>query len=95
MLLPAWIAIATTLTVCYHVSQRQINIRKETRSSISIFSIASFTSMVALLINLHLSNLGSRAYPEIPLVGIMKRAAEIGGRVVVTVLGVNRERDGL
>ncbi|KAK9777333.1 putative N-glycosylation protein-domain-containing protein [Seiridium cardinale] len=95
LLLPAWIGIATTLTACYHVSQRQINIRKETRSSISIFSIASFISMVALLVNLHLGNLDKREYPEVPLAAILKRTAEIGGRVVVTVLGVNRERDGL
>ncbi|KAI1851914.1 hypothetical protein JX266_002767 [Neoarthrinium moseri] len=96
LLLPAWIGIATTLTACYHVSQRQINIRKETSASISVFSIASFISMVALLANLHFGTLGvRREYPDIPLAAILRRAAEIGGKIVVTVLGVNRERDGL
>ena len=54
-LLPAWISIASTLTVAYHTTQRRINIRKETRAAINIFSIASFTSMACLLIQLHLS----------------------------------------
>ncbi|KAI4593481.1 hypothetical protein KJ359_009372 [Pestalotiopsis sp. 9143b] len=95
LLLPAWIGIATTLTACYHFSQRRINIRKETRSSISMFSIASFISMVALLVNLHLGTPGSRKYPDVPLAALLRRAADVGGRTLVTVLGVNRERDGL
>ncbi|KAH6651771.1 N-glycosylation protein-domain-containing protein [Truncatella angustata] len=95
LLLPAWIGIATTLTVCYHVSQRRINIRKETKSSISIFGIASFISLVALLVNQHMGIPAKRDYPEIPLTAVLGRAAEIGGRVLVTLLGVNGERDGL
>jgi hypothetical protein len=41
------------LTICYHITQRKINIKKETSTSINIFSIASFLSMVALLAHLH------------------------------------------
>ena len=95
MLLPAWVAIATTLTACYHFTQRKINIRKETSASISVFSIASFISMVALLIHLHASKLD---HPTVPLVHLTRRAAEIGGRVVVYVLDVQRElreKDGI
>lgn len=88
LLLPAWVGIATTLTACYHVSQRKINIRKETSESISVFSIASFISMVALLVNLHL---GKAEYPEVPLVALLERAAEAG----VKALGGSRVRDGL
>ncbi|KAF7535944.1 hypothetical protein G7054_g4961 [Neopestalotiopsis clavispora] len=95
LLLPAWIGIATTLTACYHISQRRINIRKETRSSISIFSIASFISMVALLVNIYLGTPGSRDIPDVPLAALLRKTADVGGRAVVTVLGVNRERDGL
>lgn len=49
LLLPGWIGIATTLTVCYHISHQRINIRKETSTSVNVFSIASYLSMVALL----------------------------------------------
>ncbi|KAH8661877.1 N-glycosylation protein-domain-containing protein [Xylariales sp. PMI_506] len=88
MLLPAWIAIATTLTACYHVSQRRINIRKETSASISVFSIASFISMVALLLNLNLAS--DRKLPsDVPLAALLRRAADAGGRLVVFLLGVN------
>ncbi|KAI9860020.1 MAG: hypothetical protein M1813_006367 [Trichoglossum hirsutum] len=55
LLLPAWISIASALTVCYHITQRKINIKKEISASISVFSIASFTSMCALLLQLHLT----------------------------------------
>ena len=56
-LLPAWISIASTLTVAYHTTQRRINIRRETRATVGIFSIASFISMACLLVQLHLSRL--------------------------------------
>jgi hypothetical protein len=55
----------------YHVTQRKINIRKETSMSISVFSIASFISMVALLAQLH-SNRSD--YPAIPLMTFTKTA---------------------
>jgi len=52
-LLPAWISIASTLTVLYHLTQRKTNIRRETSASISVFSIASFISMIVLLLQLY------------------------------------------
>ncbi|KAL8807366.1 MAG: hypothetical protein Q9182_000705 [Xanthomendoza sp. 2 TL-2023] len=55
MLLPAWVSIATTLTMLYHLTQRKINIRKETSASIGVFSIASFLSLCTLLLQLHLT----------------------------------------
>ncbi|EEY15884.1 conserved hypothetical protein [Verticillium alfalfae VaMs.102] len=48
---------------------RKINIRKETSTSINIFSIASFVSMVALLAHLHTSRLD---YPDAPLLHIVR-----------------------
>lgn len=54
----------------YHVTQRKINIRKETSMSISVFSIASYISTVVLLVLIH-SNRSE--YPEIPLVAYAKR----------------------
>ncbi len=48
----------------YHGTQRKINIRKETSMTISVFSIASYISMVALLGQLYLSR---SDYPTIPL----------------------------
>ncbi|KAK7974194.1 hypothetical protein PG989_016042 [Apiospora arundinis] len=91
MLLPAWILIATTLTICYHVSQRKINIRKETSASVGVFSIASFISMAALLGHHHINRL---EYPDVPLYGVLQKACELGGWIVVKVLDL-RDRDGL
>jgi len=72
-----------TLTVMYHVTQRKINIRKETSMSISVFSIASFISMVALLAQLH----SNRAdYPQIPLATIAKRAWQEACKVAVAIM---------
>ncbi|KAH8884301.1 hypothetical protein GQ53DRAFT_662159 [Thozetella sp. PMI_491] len=71
LLLPAWIGISSALTALYHVTQRKINIRKETSMSISVFSIASFISMVALLVQLYLSR---SDYPTIPLATFARKA---------------------
>lgn len=90
LLLPAWIGIATILTACYHYTQRKVPIRKETFASISVFSFASFISMLALLLE---SNT-ARPLPEgadIPLVSIARTAAELTGRVVVEILGVHND----
>ncbi|KAL2209279.1 hypothetical protein CC79DRAFT_669978 [Sarocladium strictum] len=65
LLLPGWIGIATTLTVCYHITHQKINIRKETSTSVNVFSIASFISMATLLAHMHLYQLG---YPEMPVI---------------------------
>jgi hypothetical protein len=93
LLLPAWILIATILTTCYHYTQRKIRIRKETFASMSVFSIASFISMVALLLH---SNVIVRDFPaeQVPLVDIARRAAEIAGRIVVKILGVKEDLTG-
>ncbi|KAI0440260.1 N-glycosylation protein-domain-containing protein [Xylaria telfairii] len=89
LLLPAWIGIATILTACYHYTQRKVPIRKETFASISVFSITSFVSMVALLVNINTN----RPIPEahVPLVSIAKTATHVTGRIVVKILGVNRD----
>ncbi len=58
------------LPLMYHGTQRKINIRKETSMSISVFSIASYISMVALLIQLYLSR---SDYPVIPLASFAQR----------------------
>ncbi|PHH64572.1 hypothetical protein CDD82_1754 [Ophiocordyceps australis] len=65
LLLSGWIGIATTLTVCYHITHQKINIRKETSTSINVFSIASYITMVTLLIHMH-STLAD--YPTMPIV---------------------------
>ncbi|KAI0008646.1 N-glycosylation protein-domain-containing protein [Xylariaceae sp. FL0662B] len=92
LLLPAWICIATILTTCYHFTQRKIKIRKETFASISVFSIASYLSMLALMFYVHATRVG---YSDIPLVAYAKRAFEITGRVAVRVLGVTGVAEGL
>lgn len=54
-----------TLTMCYHISHQKINIRKETSTSINVFSIASFISMVTLLGHVHSHQ---PDYPVMPVV---------------------------
>ncbi|KAI1101647.1 N-glycosylation protein-domain-containing protein [Jackrogersella minutella] len=92
LLLPAWIGIATILTTCYHFTQRKIKIRKETFASISVFSIASFLSMVALLLHSHSTRVG---YPNVPLVALTKQAFQIACRILFRVLGVTGELNRL
>lgn len=50
----------------YHITHQKINIRKETSTSINVFSIASYISMVTLLVHMHSFQ---QNYPTIPLVG--------------------------
>ncbi|KAF4119836.1 N-glycosylation protein, partial [Geosmithia morbida] len=64
LLLPGWIGIATTWTVCYHITHQKINIRKETSTSLNVFSIASYISMVTLLAYILAFHPG---YPSIPV----------------------------
>jgi len=80
LLLPAWISIASILTFVYHITQRQINIRKETSISISVFSGASFISMVSLLAQLYAAR--GESYPRVPLVVIARRMVTVAGRWV-------------
>ncbi|KAH7157865.1 hypothetical protein B0J13DRAFT_581853 [Dactylonectria estremocensis] len=84
LLLPGWIGIATTLTVLYHITHQKINIRKETSTSINVFSIASFISMVTLLAHMHAH---IPAYPQIPLIASSRRAWDEASRVVAQVRG--------
>ncbi|KAK4242044.1 N-glycosylation protein-domain-containing protein [Achaetomium macrosporum] len=83
LILPAWIVISTTLTVLYHITQRKINIRKETSMSISVFSIASFVSMVALLVQLH-SNRSD--YPDIPLLNFVRKVSHEAGKLAIRIM---------
>jgi hypothetical protein len=94
LLLPAWIGIATTLTTCYHFTQRKINIRKETSASISVFSIASFLSMVALLAHLALDRKDA-GYPDVPLVALGRKIWELIKWVAKKALDVERARGEL
>ncbi|KAF7892467.1 uncharacterized protein EAF02_000005 [Botrytis sinoallii] len=77
LLLPAWICIASTLTFLYHLTHPRLAIRKETSLSISVFSIASFISMVSLLSQLYLSRTD---LPPLPLILHME---EIWGYVKI------------
>ncbi|KAJ3466886.1 hypothetical protein MRS44_004450 [Fusarium solani] len=81
LLLPGWIGIAT-----------KINIRKETSTSINVFSIASFLSMVTLLAHMHLY---TPQYPQIPLIASGRRAWDEASRVVAQVRGSIEQHDGL
>ncbi|KAJ3943235.1 hypothetical protein N0V92_013757, partial [Colletotrichum tropicale] len=63
----------------YHITQRSINIKKETSTSINIFSIASFISMVSLLAHLHYN--GSD-YPEKPFESLARLLLELARNVV-------------
>jgi hypothetical protein len=62
-----------TLTFLYHVTHPRLAILKETSLSISVFSIASFISMVSLLLQLHLTRAND---PPVPLFLIAKQCWE-------------------
>jgi hypothetical protein len=59
-----------TLTVAYHITHQKINIRKETSTSVNVFSIASFISMATLLAHMHTYQVG---YPEMPVITFGRR----------------------
>ncbi|KAJ4386638.1 hypothetical protein N0V93_009536 [Gnomoniopsis smithogilvyi] len=82
LLLPTWIIITSTLTMVYHITYRKINIRKETSTSISVFSMASYLSMVALLIQQHWDR---SDWFDLPFVALGFRLLQGGGEVVVKV----------
>lgn len=71
-----------TLTMVYHVTYRKINIRKETSTSISVFSMASYLSMVALLIQQHWDR---SDWLDLPFVALGFRLLQGGGEIVVKV----------
>ena len=61
---------AQTLTVLYHIIHQKINIRKETSTSVNVFSIASYLSMLVLLAHVHTYQ---PDYPSMPLVTWTRR----------------------
>lgn len=71
-----------TLTMVYHITYRKINIRKETSTSISVFSMASYLSMVALLVQQHWDR---SDWLELPFVALGFRLLQGGGDIVVKV----------
>ena len=63
----------------YHITHQKINIRKETSTSMNVFSIASFISMVVLLAHMHMY---TPDYPKMPLIISGRHAWEEASRVV-------------
>lgn len=57
--------------MCYHLVHQKINIRKETSTSVNVFSIASYLSMVTLLAHLHYHQ---PEYPKMPVVSGVESA---------------------
>ncbi|KAH6874935.1 N-glycosylation protein-domain-containing protein [Thelonectria olida] len=84
LLLPGWIGIATTLTILYHVTHQKINIRKETSTSVNVFSIASFISMVTLLTHMYTH---TPEYPEMPVINSGRLAWDEASRMIAQVRG--------
>lgn len=68
-----------TLTICYHVTHQKINIRKETSTSVNVFSIASYITMIVLLA--HMQTYQSD-YPIMPVVSKGNHLWEEGKRLV-------------
>ncbi|OCK83156.1 hypothetical protein K432DRAFT_291737, partial [Lepidopterella palustris CBS 459.81] len=49
----AWICIASTLTILYHITHRRTNIKRETTAAVRVFSPLTFLSLVLVLFQLH------------------------------------------
>ncbi|KAF5602602.1 uncharacterized protein FSUBG_7653 [Fusarium subglutinans] len=92
LLLPGWVGIATTLTMMYHVTHQKINIRKETSTSINVFSIACSITMVTLLVHLHQS---TPDYPQMPIVASGRRAFDEASRVITQIRGSIEQHEDL
>lgn len=73
-----------TLTVLYHITHQKINIRKETSTSINVFSIASYISMVTLLIHMLKYQ---PDYPTMPLVTNARQVYTETRKLAVQVKG--------
>lgn len=71
-----------TLTLVYHIIHRKINIRKEMSTSISVFSMASYVSLLALLIQQHWARTD---WLELPFIALACQVVKGGGEVVVRV----------
>ncbi|KAF1733767.1 hypothetical protein CRV24_005297 [Beauveria bassiana] len=83
-------ALATIWVLCYHISHQRINIRKETSTSVNVFSIASYLSMVALLAHLLAFQ---PDYPAMPVVVRTRRFWNDALHYVAQVKGtIERER---
>lgn len=80
LLLPAWISIATTLTVLYHVSQRRVNIKRESGRSVGLLGFAGFVSMGVLLGQLHATRVEEGRTEEVPALRGMRWAWKWVGR---------------
>jgi hypothetical protein len=66
----------------YHITHQKINIRKETSTSINVFSIASFISMVTLLAHLYIN---TPDYPAMPLITWCCKAWEEASHFIAQV----------
>ncbi|ETS03566.1 hypothetical protein M419DRAFT_47928, partial [Trichoderma reesei RUT C-30] len=82
LLLPGWVSIATSLTICYHVTHQKINIRKETITSVNVFSIASYLTMIVLLAHMQMYQ---PDYPTMPIVTTTNRLWQSGKRLVASI----------
>ncbi|KAH6607322.1 n-glycosylation eos1, partial [Trichoderma cornu-damae] len=89
LLLPGWVSIATTLTICYHVTHQKINIRKETSTSVNVFSIASYITMVVLLAHMQWCQTD---YPTMPIVTTGNRLWQEGQRLATHFETLVREQ---
>ncbi|KAL7822772.1 N-glycosylation domain-containing protein [Trichoderma gracile] len=73
-----------SLTICYHVTHQKINIRKETITSVNVFSIASYLTMVVLLAHMQMYQ---PDYPTMPIVTTTNRLWQSGKRLVASIQG--------
>ncbi|GME31883.1 hypothetical protein GTA08_BOTSDO02247 [Neofusicoccum parvum] len=73
LLLPAWICIASTLTILYHLAHRHVNIRRETRAAVRAFWVTSTISLWLLLLESHVER---GTWKVAPLVGVFERVAK-------------------
>ena len=76
-----------SLTICYHVTHQKINIRKETITSVNVFSIASYLTMIVLLAHMQMYQ---PDYPTMPIVTTTNRLWQSGKRLVASIQGAAR-----
>jgi len=70
LLLPAWISISSTLCFLYHISQRKMEIRKETELSLMVLGGVGWFTGCVLLLQLHLTRENE---PEVPLFVLVEK----------------------
>lgn len=49
----AWVCIASTLTILYHITHRRTNIKRETTTAVRVFSPLTYLSLCLILFQLH------------------------------------------